>query len=182
MSDDKEKPVTVVRIAGMDIPVHLAWHKIETLNTGADILEQLNAKYPHLASDFTHEIVPLTRDRMRNSVGDLKPPPQIDDKEAFVDFLKEKIKEVTAADLIDIAKNEKGIDISLEDLLYFVGEDEYMSSLEREAEDFVKNKISYKQMCEIWNQMKYPAPGKAHWTVKDITKMLGAEEQVFGTD
>jgi len=179
---DKDKPVTVVRIAGMDIPVHLAWDKIEILNTGADILEQLNQKYPKLATDFTHEIIPLVRERMKSSIGDLKPPPKIQDKEGFTEFLKEKIKQVTPADLIDIAKNEKGVDLSLEDLLYFVGEDEYMTSLQREAEDFVKNKISYKQMCEIWNEMKYPAPGKAHWTVNDITKMLGEEEEAFGTD
>lgn len=178
---DKKKN-TFVKVAGIEIPVHLAWHKIETLNTGADILEQLNEKYPHLASDFTHEIVPLTRERMKNSVGDLKPPPKVDDREDFTDFLKEKIQLVTAADLIDIVKNEKGVDITLEDLLYFVGEQEYMASLEREALDFVKNKISYKQMCEIWNEMHYPAPGKAHWTINDIAKMLGDEDEVFGHD
>ncbi len=178
MSDEKKN--TFVKVAGIDIPVHLAWHKIETLNTGADILEQLNAKYPHLASDFTHEIVPLTRGRMKTSIGDLKPPPKVDDKEEFVNFLKDKIQTATPADLVDIAKNEKSIEISLEDLLYFVGEKEYMAALEREALDFVKNKISYRQMCEIWNDMNYPAPGKAHWTVNDLTKMLGDEDEVFG--
>jgi len=179
---DEEKPVTVVRIAGMDIPVHLAWHKIETLNTGADILEQLNAKYPHLASDFTHEIIPLVRDRMKSCIGDLKPPPKVEDKEAFTAYLKEKIQHETPADLVDISKNEKGIEISIEDLIYFVGEDEYLGAIQREAEQFVANKISYKQMCEIWNGMQLPAPGKAHWTVGDITEMLGEEEQVFASD
>lgn len=179
---DEDKPVTVVRIAGMDIPVHLAWHKIETLNTGADILEQLNEKYPHLASDFTHEIIPLVRDRMKSCIGDLKPPPRVEDREAFTEFLKEKIQQESPADLVDIAKDEKGIEISMEDLLYFVGENEYMGAMQRQAEEFVVNKISYKQMCEIWNQMQLPAPGKAHWTVEDITKMLGNEEQVFGSD
>ena len=181
MSDD-EKAVPVVRIAGIDIPVYLAWHKIETLNTGADILEQLNEKYPHLASDFTCEIIPLVRERMKSSIGDLKPPPKVQDKEAFTEFLKEKIQHESPADLVDIAKNEKGIEISMEDLIYFVGENEYMGAMQREAEEFVANKISYKQMCEIWNQMQLPAPGKAHWTVADITKMLGDEEQIFGAD
>lgn len=180
MSDDKAVPV--VRIAGIDIPVYLAWHKIETLNTGADILEQLNEKYPHLASDFTHEIIPIVRERMKSSIGDLKPPPKVDDREAFSRFLKEKIQQESPADLIDIAKNEKGIDISMEDLIYFVGENEYMGAMQREAKEFVANKISYKQMCEIWNQMQLPAPGKAHWTVADITQMIGDEELVFGAD
>jgi hypothetical protein len=177
-----EKKTTVIRIAGIDVPVHQAWNKIEALNTSADILEKLNNKYPNLATDFTHEIVPLTRERMKASTGNLKPPTQVEDKEDFAAFLKEKIQHVDPVELVDIAKNEKGVEISLEDLLYFIGEDEYMNSMERQAKEFIVNKISYKQMCEIWNEMHLPAPGKAHWTVSDLIDMLGEEDEAFGND
>ncbi len=48
---------TFIKIAGMDIPVHLAWKKIEVLNTAADHLDRLNEEYPHLSTKFSCEIL-----------------------------------------------------------------------------------------------------------------------------
>jgi hypothetical protein len=166
-----EEKNTFVKIAGIEIPIHLAWKKIEVLNTGADLLERLNKQYPHLASDFTHDIVPITRDRMKASVGDARPPKKIsEDIEAY---LKEKINEAYPADIVDMVGREKNLDITMEDLLYYVGEENYMKSMERQAHEYQANKISPQQTAELWNMEALPAPGKQHWTENDIRKLLG---------
>jgi hypothetical protein len=172
MSDEKKN--NVVRIAGVDVPVHLAWKKIEILNTSADVLQRLNETYPHLASDFTHEIVPLVRERMKDSVEDIGAPPKV--AEDIVAYLEDKIQTESPADLVDLLKNEKGIDISLEDLIYFVGEKKYIDSMVRQAREFNQNRISHSQICELWNEIDMPAPGKTHWSVSDIEKLIGPED------
>ena len=167
----EEEKTTFVKIAGMEIPIHLAWKKIEVLNTSADVLERLNNQYPHLASDFTHDIVPITRERMKTSVGDARPPKKIsEDIEAF---LKEKIEEYYPGDIVEMVAREKNVDITMEDLLYYVGEQSYMASMERQAMEYQMNKISPQQTAELWNMEALPAPGKQHWTEKDIRKLLG---------
>jgi hypothetical protein len=165
---------TIIRIAGIDIPVHLAWDKIEALNTGAEILQRLNQKYPHLASEFTHEIVPIVRKRITECLGDIKPPPKKDDD--LVGYLLEKMSTDCPLDIIDSAQRDKGIELSLEDLVYLVGEKSYMQAMNRQAWEFYENKILPEQVADLWNQAHMPAPGKAHWTKRDIEKMLGIQE------
>ena len=167
----EEEKITFVKIAGMEIPIHLAWKKIEVLNTGADILERLNKDYPHLASDFTHDIIPITRERMKSTVGNASAPPKI--AENIENYLKEKIEQYYPNDLVELVSREKNLDISMDDLLYYVGEQNYMASMERQALEYQSNKISPQQTAELWNMEAMPAPGKAHWTEKDIRKLLG---------
>lgn len=172
MSQTKE---TIVRIAGIDVPIHLAWQKIEALNTGAEVLEQLNQKYPHLASDFTCEITSIVRDRIKDCIGDAKIPAKADIK--LVEFLVEKLEaDIDPLDIVDITKREKDVDITLEDLVYIVGEKTYMEAMLRQAKMFHENKILPEQIAELWNQASLPAPGKQHWTKKDLEKMLGTHE------
>ena len=166
---------TVIRIAGIDIPIHLAWDKIEVLNTSADVLEQLNEKYPHLATEFSHEIIPLLRKRLTDCIGDVKPPPA---KEAhLVEYLTEKLEaDVDPLDIIELAQKEKDVEMTLEDLVYLVGEEAYMAAMTRQAMIFHENKLSPEQVSSLWNEAHYPAPGKQHWTKKDIMKMIGIDE------
>lgn len=98
---------TVVRIAGIDIPIHLAWEKIETLNTSADLLERLNEKYPHLATEFTHGITAIVRERISKCLGDIKPPPSKNDKD-LVEYLLEKISRECPIDIVDMTQRDKG--------------------------------------------------------------------------
>lgn len=171
----EEQTDTVIRIAGIDVPIHLAWDKIEVLNTSADVLEQLNEKYPHLATEFSHEVIPLIRKRISDCIGDVKPPPA---KEAhLVEYLLEKLEaDVDPVDIIDLAHREKNIEMTLEDLVYLVGEKPYMAALTRQANIFNENKLSPDQISSLWNDVHLPAPGKQHWTPKDIEIILGIHE------
>lgn len=169
-----KKSGNTISIAGVDVPVHLAWKKIEALNTGADLLERLNEKYPGLSTDFTAEIVPVVRNRMKSSVGQIGAPPKVDDD--FLNFLKEEIHNDNPLDLLDRAKAEKGKDISIDDLLYFVGKDAYMDAMHRQAREFHDNRISHAQICQLWNESELPAPGKDLWKPEDIEAMIGPEE------
>ena len=74
--------------------------------------------------------------------------------------------------MADEFQRDKGIDISLEDLVYLVGEKTYMETMKRQATEFYENKILPEQVADLWNQAGMPAPGKAHWTKSDIEKIL----------
>lgn len=166
---------TVVRIAGIDIPIHLAWNKIEVLNTGADLLDMLNEKYPHLATEFTHGITSIVRERISETLGDIKPPPK---KEVhLIEFLLEKLAAgIDPLDIIDMAQQEKNVEMTLEDLVYLVGEDAYMDAMKKQAIEFHMNKILPEQIADLWNQADMPAPGKQHWVRKDVERLLGIDE------
>ena len=173
MSDTSTQ--TVIRIAGIDIPIHLAWDKIETLNTSADLLDRLNQKYPHLATEFTHGITTIVRERIAKSLGEIKPPPK---KEVhLVEFLLDKLAAGhDPLDILDMTKQEKEMDITLEDLVYLVGEKAYMEAMTRQAKEYHENRILPEQIADLWNQVLMPAPGKQHWTKADIEKLLGIHE------
>lgn len=161
---------TFIKIAGMDIPVHLAWKKIEVLNTAADHLDRLNEEYPHLSTKFSCEILPIVRQRLRDSVSDVAAPKRIDDN--YIDFLKEQIKSQSPEDCIDNLRSAYNVDINLSDLIYHVGEDNYIDAMIREAELYRDNKISPDQTAELWNDLQRPAPGKTHWTTTDVENLL----------
>ncbi|MGD2117758.1 MAG: hypothetical protein PVG66_05320 [Chromatiales bacterium] len=168
MTEDKKQ--TVVKIAGVDVPVHLVWKKIEAINTANDLLERLNHDFPHLASEFTRGIPPVVRDRIKKSIGDLQPPQQVD--EDIVGFLKDKIGEYSPEETVDLLMQEKGIEITLSDLVYYIGRENYIEVMRREAELFKTNMILPEQTASVWNEMQRPAPGKARWTKGDVEMLL----------
>lgn len=173
MRMDNNKGKTVIRIAGVDVPVHLAWKKIESLNTGADLLEKLNEKYPQLASEFTHEVIPIVRQRITETIADVRPPPKAD--VGLLEFLLDKLATEDPLEVVDMAKQEKGVEISLEDLVYLVGEKTYMDAMTKQASLYFDNKIAPDQIATLWNQAALPAPGKQHWIEADVKLMLALD-------
>lgn len=167
-----EKKRTVVKIAGMDVPVHLAWTKIESLNTGADLLERLNDQYPDLATDFTRNVLPIVRERLKTSLADVASPPVKDD--SVVQLAKELIKQMSPEEVIDRLQQEKDVDVSMTDLIYFISEKDYLDAMKREAIEFSQNQISPEQTAQLWNDLQRPAPGKMNWTPRDISELLNA--------
>lgn len=171
----KKKQETTIEIAGIDVPIHNAWHKIEVLHTAADLLESLNDKYPQLASEFTCSITPIIRERISNSIGDAKMPPKADVD--LVEFLVEKLEQGEEPQtIIEQAHKEKGVEISLEDLVYLVGDKTYSDAMTRQAKVFADNQISPDQTAELWNQAQLPAPGKELWSKSDVEQLLGIHE------
>ncbi len=168
-SEDSAK--SFIRFAGMDIPAHMAWKKIEVLNTAADNLERLNGQYPHLATEFSREILAIVRKRLKTSVSELGKPKELDN--SYIDMLKELIKTDAPEDCLDKVRSAYNIDLNIQDLIYHVGEVNYMEAMIREAELYRDNKILPEQTAELWNQMERPAPGKQHWTGKDVLSLLG---------
>ena len=170
MSENNEKK-NHIRFAGMDIPVNLAWNKIEVLSTAADTLDRLNQTFPGLSTKFTQEVLPVVRKRLNDSLVSIAAPKQIDD--TYIEFLKQKIKTHSPEECLDALRSAYNIDINLTDLIYHIGEAEYMDAMRREAVLYQENKILPGQTAELWNQLERPAPGKAHWTENDVDKLLG---------
>lgn len=170
MANEKK---TFIKIAGMDIPIHLAWKKITVLREASDVLDRLNEKYPKLSSDFTQDILPIVKHRLDSAIGEYTPPPELSTD--FIEYLKQKIKTHAPEDCIDLLFREKNIEINLNDLVNAIGSPLYLAALKREAEsdEYIQNKIAPEQIAQIWNDMKRPAPGKDHWVTKDVEKLLG---------
>jgi len=171
----KKKQETTIEIAGVEVPIHNAWHKIEVLHTAADLLESLNDKYPQLASEFTCTITPIIRERISKSIGDAKMPPKADVD--LVEFLVEKLEnDEEPLAIIEQAQQEKGVEITLEDLVYMVGEKTYAGAMTRQAKVYHQNQISPAQTAELWNEAQLPAPGKERWSKSDVEELLGTHQ------
>jgi len=156
--------------AGLELPAHMAWKKIEVLNTAADLLDRLNNEYPDLATKFTREILPIARKRLKNSLKEVGKPRDIE--EEYIKLLLDKIQTEGPEDCIDALRSAFNVEINIDELLYYVGEENYMKSMQREAQLYLDNKILPEQTAKLWNEAKRPAPGKTYWTKGDVEELM----------
>ena len=174
-SDDPEdkavsSTVYTMTIAGVEIPAHLAWQKLEVLNTGADLLERLNREFPELATEFSRGVIPRVRARLKTALEAL--PEKMDHDADLAAFVQEQLKVCSPEEVADKLQEEFGVECDLPGLIYIGGPDAYLESMKREALLYKQNAISPDQTAELWNDLDRPAPGKPHWNGKDVQELL----------
>lgn len=171
MSDSKKTDPPEPRICFGDewIPAHLAWKKMETANVAADAIERFNTAFPHLATDLTRDVVPLTRRRLKAIQLEIPLKTRRPDLAAEAATLLSQESPEEAAVLLS---ERFGVDVDLVGLVQLVGEEAYLDSLAREAVDYRANMISPDQTAALWNDAHRPAPGGGRWSRRDIERLL----------
>jgi hypothetical protein len=171
MSDSTKPDPAEPRICFGDewIPAHLAWKKMETANVAADAIERFNTTFPHLSTEITRDVVPLTRRRLKAIQLEMPLKVQRPDLVAEAATLLSKLNpEDAAADLSE----RFGVDVDLVGLVQLVGEEAYLDALVREAVEYRTNRISPDQTASLWNDAHRPAPGGGRWSSHDIERLL----------
>lgn len=155
---------------GQFIPAHEAWKRMETATVATEILERFNQTFPDLATEETRAVVPLVRKRLKDVEVTLpkRPPKAPEIKERALALLKTTSPE----DVLNILRVEFGSELDMQQLLSLTGKEPYLNAISQEADELITNKISNKQMAELWNELKRPAPGGGFWTAAKVANLL----------
>lgn len=158
---------------------------LRALTGGVDRLDELNTRYPDLASSFTQETVTklrrllgsievISKDENRGgsvTLGQADPKSSGEDSE-LADAARELLLGHTLDDALEILQGEHGkADLTLQGLVDLVGRDAYVGALQREIADYKANAISIDQVAELWNDFGRPPLGDAAWNTISVSAL-----------
>ena len=74
-------------------------------------------------------------------------------------------------DVMALLNEEFDVDLDYAGLIDLVGEERYRVSLQSEAIEMKRNKVSFEQMADLWNGMGKPALGDERWTKQAVSAL-----------
>ena len=139
-----------------------------------DKLDELNSKYPDLASDISVEAVERWRRQlvsfaMNEAVDDVEEAEKVDPLEVLA---KELFEKHGIEDTLEILATEHDAMMDTARLVELVGQTAYLRVLKREAEEFVANQVSFEQTASVWQSLGRPPLGDDHWTPLAVSALL----------
>lgn len=166
MATNKEP---MVKIAGQWVPTHRIWKMLETVNTATDLVERYNQENPEQATPITIDAVSDVRARLRALQMELPQSPQ-DRQREVANIANELLATLPVDEVVAILEREHETETDIKGLITLVGQEAYMGSMQREAEEYVANMITPDQIAELWNESHRPAPHGGLWTEHLIKK------------
>lgn len=169
MSDKDYK----IRFAGEDVPAYQAWEKLEAANAALSVLENFNRNRFPLSTEVTRD----TEQKVRRHLSEIElllPAPPKKDAD-MTDKAKALLMQHSPEEAMDILSREHNMDCDIHGLIHLAGIEAYTQSLTNEATVLGQNAISPEQVATLWNEAKWPAPGKPFWDARAVRKLLGQE-------
>ena len=160
MSDHESDEQPMIRFAGVWVPAHEVWKRMESATVVVEHIERFNSNFPQLSSEKTRDVVPLVRRRLKEI--ELRMP----------HIAAELLRSKTVDETLDTLADEHGVELGVEQLVHVAGEESYLNSLQREARDLRNNRVSPEQSAQLWNEQGRPAPGGGLWSPTKILKLL----------
>ena len=172
MSDkDKKREQPMIRFAGKEIPTYEAWKKLEAADVAANKLDQLNERYPHLATEVSRAAVKNTRKRLK-SIAVLMPktPEKTPELEEIVADL---MQSYSLEEVLELLERDHGVETDFVALIHLIGFDAYCDALKKEVLQYQQNFLSFEQISELWNESKMPAPGgRPRWDEAAVERLM----------
>ena len=141
----------------------------------AECLERLNKQFPHLASENSTSGVEHWRQRrIRSNIHDMSEAPAepVMPADGGKALALELLQSHGLEDVLDILRDEHRIDLTLPQLIHLVGKQAYRGSLGRDAQELMRNAISYEQIASLWNELDRPALGSARWNARSVSMLV----------
>lgn len=170
MSDHESDEQPMIRFAGVWVPAHEVWKRMESATVVVEHIERFNTNFPQLSSEKTRDVVPLVRQRLKEI--ELRMPHKDEDIADIGDIAAELLRSKTVDETLDTLAGEHGVELGVEQLVHVAGEESYLHALLREARDLRKNRVSPEQSAQLWNELGRPAPGGGLWSPTLILKLL----------
>jgi hypothetical protein len=143
----------------------------EALDACADRLEQLNHRFPGLASEVSRAGVALWR-QAKIQCQTAAAKPQASGQEASHRTLALRLLEQhSLEETAEILLIEHGAEYSLPRLVQLVGQPAYVAALRAEARQLSENAISYQQIAGLWNDLRRPPLGADRWSEQSVTML-----------
>lgn len=159
----------MIRFGGKWIPAHDAWKKMESATVVVEHIKRFNETFPHLSSHSTREVVPLVQRRLRDI--ELHMPARYTAPD-LTNIAADLLDSLSPEDALQTLAERHGAELAIDQLITLVGEQAYLSCVQREGRDFEMNRISADQTAQIWNELGRPAPGGGLWSAKKVCALL----------
>ncbi len=173
MSDQESDEQPMIRFAGVWVPAHEVWKRMESATVVVEHIERFNTKFPHLSSEQTRNVVPLVRQRLKEI--ELRMPNKDEDAEDIGDIAAELLKSSSVDETLETLAKDYDVTLAAEQLVHVAGEDAYVNAMRREAREFVTNRVSPEQNAQLWNEQGRPAPGGGLWSPTKVIALLGVD-------
>ena len=170
MSDHESDEQPLIRFAGVWIPAHEVWKRMESATVVVEHIERFNERFPHLSNCQTRDVVPLVRQRLKEI--ELRMPHKDEDVADIGDIAAELLRSKTVEETLETLAEKHEVELGVEQLVHVAGEESYLDALQREARDLRKNRVSPEQSAQLWNEQGRPAPGGGLWSPTKILKLL----------
>ena len=171
MSDQESDELPMIRFAGVWVPAHEVWKRMEAATVVVEHIERFNTKFPHLSSAQTRDVVPLVRQRLKEI--ELRMPSKEEDAEDIGDIAAKMLESLSVDETLETLAEQYDVSLGAEGLVHVAGEEAYLSAMRREAREFVTNRVSPEQNAQLWNEQGRPAPGGGLWSPTKVIALLG---------
>jgi hypothetical protein len=171
MSDQEFDEQPTIRFAGVWIPAHEVWSRMESATVVVEHIHRFNEQFPHLASEETRRVVPVVRQRLKEI--ELRMPSKDEPVDDVSDVAARLLETLTVEETLTALAEEHGVPLGVQQLIQIAGEEPYTSALRREGSDLKTNRVSPEQTAQLWNEQGRPAPGGGLWSPTKVIKLLG---------
>ncbi len=173
MSDRETDEQPMIRFAGVWVPAHEVWKRMESATVVVEHLERFNTKFPNLSSKHTRDVVPLVRQRLKEI--ELRMPSKEEDVADIGDIAAQLLESQSIDETLETLAEQHDVSLSAEQLVHVAGEDAFLKAMRREAREFVTNRVSPEQNAQLWNEQGRPAPGGGLWSPTKVIALLGGD-------
>lgn len=168
-SDGEHDKEPMIRFGGEWIPAHDAWKRMESATVVVEHIKRFNEQFPHLSSHDTRDVVPLVQRRLRDIELQMPARAESPDLTGIASSLLERLTPEAA---LDALTEQHGVELGVDQLITMVGEQAYLTCVQRQGKEFEMNRVSPDQTARLWNELGRPAPGGGLWSVQKVSDLL----------
>ena len=148
---------------------------VKSVDACALRLDELNKRFPNLATDTSRTGVEYWYKRKIQAPvhehAESDPEPNHASRVLQETALR-LLKTHGLEEVLDILLNDHRIDINLSQLIHLVGNQAYLVALRRDAQELLRNAVSYQQIAGLWNDQDRPALGGPRWDARSVSMLV----------
>jgi hypothetical protein len=93
--------------------------------------------------------------------------------EQLAEAARQLLEAMPLEDALRMLENDYDEEIGIRKLIELVGQEIYLTTLCREAEELRVHQIAADQIAFLWNESGFPSPVDGVWTTEDVQALLG---------
>jgi hypothetical protein len=148
----------------------------EEIDSCARRLDELNARYPNLASSVSKEGVEQWRQRQIRILDQTKEKPDSQDQPAAPDTKRLAVGLLAdhgLEEVVGILLSQHQIEITMLELVDVIGHENYAPALRKDLGLLMENAVSYEQVAKLWRDLGRPALGGPEWNAQSVSALIG---------
>ncbi len=139
-------------------------------------LDDLNARFPNLASDISKQAVEHWRARQAWVQDQKGKRSEVEPGTELIDVKHLAIRLLSDNDLegvLDILLRQHEVELTVTELVDLIGHENYATALRKDVEFLMDNAVSYEQIAKLWKDLGRPVSEGSEWNAHNISALIG---------